>query len=151
MTSIALAPDVALTRRGLLQAGGAAVAALAIAEASHVGSTVEHLGVPAHLQRSTFVPLIGDRFELNSETGRTVARLAAVTDPGFGGPVPGSSREDVFSLVFRDPSSRGVAQDVMTLRHPTLGRFRLLVSRSGPVGGEQQYVAVVNRARPPRR
>jgi hypothetical protein len=152
VTAIAYATNMTVTRRGLLQAGGAAVLAVAVAEVGQVGTALSNVGAPAHLRRSSYVPLIGDRFELNAETGRILARLVAVKDPGFGKPIRGATaREDVFALVFHDPGSARLEQDVMTLRHPALGQFRLLVSPASNGRRGQHYAAVINRARPPRR
>jgi hypothetical protein len=146
--------DPEITRRGLLAAGGAAVVGLALAELSHVSGVAGVLGsrdagVPAYLRRSSFVPLVGDRFVLQAADRRAVVRLTAVDDLGViaaAGAHPGL--DDAFALAFHGPPGMRLDQDVMTLSHASLGSFKLLVSPSGTGHHGQDYAAVINRAVP---
>jgi hypothetical protein len=148
-------PGAAITRRGLVAAAGAAVVGVALAETTHLAGLARGLGefgVPAYLRRSSFAGMVGDRFELLANDGRSVARLVAVDDlpaVAHGGAQAGS--EDAFALVFHASGAARLEQDVMTLTHPRLGRFALLVSPSGTGRHGQDYAAIINRARPPRR
>jgi hypothetical protein len=141
----------AFTRRRLLVAGGAAALA---AIAGELPGAVSALGIAtsAHLRRSSYVPLIGDQFELTGTGGRSVvARLVSVTDLGIGKrmrPLAGS--DDAFALLFHSSSRSLLEQDVMSIRNPVLGRFELLVSPASTGRRGQDYSAAINRAHPPR-
>jgi hypothetical protein len=62
---------------------------------------------------------------------------------------PLAGAEEVFALLFDGPSRPRLEQDVMSLRHPALGRFQLLVSPASTGRRGQDYSAAINRARPP--
>jgi hypothetical protein len=170
MTSIAAGGqgDAALTRRALLAAGGAALATVALADAGRIAAVAARLaspgpspsaaagaglatgGVPAHLRRSTFAGLVGDRFDLTAAGRRVTSRLIAVDDlrrrGGAGAPAPAPApREDAFALVFRSDSGTRLTDDTMTVSHAELGAFPLFISRSGAGRRGQEYAAVVNR------
>jgi hypothetical protein len=156
MTALAYPrPNAAITRRGLVAAAGAAVVGVALAETTHLAGLARglgDLGVPAYLRRSSFAPLVGDRFELLATDGRAVARLVGVDDLPAGGRIGAQAgSDDAFALVFHASGATRLEQDVMTLTHPRLGRFALLVSPSGTGRHGQDYAATINRARPPRR
>ena len=71
--------DTALTRRRLLMAGGAAALAAIVGELPGAVTAVRGFGTPAHLLRSSYVPLIGAPFELTAPgRPRVVARLVSV-------------------------------------------------------------------------
>jgi len=143
--------DAAFTRRWLLAAGGAAALAATVGELRGVVSVLSEGPVPAHLRRSTYLPLVGERFELIAAGGRFVlARLVAVMDLGIGKRArPLAGGEDAFALLFHSPSHPRLEQDVMSLRHPALGRFQLLVTPASTGRRGQDYSAAINRAWPP--
>lgn len=143
--------DAGFTRRWLLAAGGAAALAVTVGELRGVGPVLSEVPIPAHLRRSSYLPLVGERFELIAAGRRDVlARLVAVMDLGIGKRVrPLAEAEEAFALLFHSPSRPRLEQDVMSLRHPALGRFQLLVSPASTGRGGQDYSAAINRARPP--
>jgi hypothetical protein len=157
-------PSATITRRGLLAAGGAAVVGLALTDAARLTSLaggLRDVRVPAYLRASSFVPLVGDRFELTAANGWAAVRLVAVNGLGgarapvglAGSPAPSAPpvADDAFALTFHASGGARLEQDVMTLRHTQLGAFQLLVSPSGTGRHGQDYAAIINRARPPRR
>jgi uncharacterized protein DUF6916 len=149
--------DPEITRRGLLAAGGAAVVGLALAELSHVSGVAGVLGsrdagAPAYLRRSSFVPLVGDRFVLQSADRRAAVRLTGVNDLGvIAAAGAQAGLDDAFALAFHGSPGTRLDQNVMTLSHSGLGSFKLLVSPSGTGHHGQDYSAVINRATPPSR
>ncbi|HWH11844.1 MAG TPA: hypothetical protein VG165_12005 [Solirubrobacteraceae bacterium] len=142
-----------ITRRGLLAAGGAAVVGLALAEGSRLADLAGGFtspAVPAYLRRSTFSPLVGERFVLSAAGRRAVVSLVAVDDLAAGGRTASvAGRDDAFALIFHAPAGARIDQDVMTVSHPGIGRFPLLVSPSGTGHHGQDYAAIINRAGPP--
>jgi hypothetical protein len=129
-----------LTRRGLLASGGAAGAAAFAALNPSVASAITAIGEdPAYLRRSGYARLVGQDFAAGG-WGRTVTlTLAEVGDVGKAG------RDDAFSLLF--VGQAGIESGTQTLRHPSLGSFRLMVSPVDPSGRSQDYEAIVDRSR----
>jgi hypothetical protein len=142
--------DASLTRRRLLAAGGAAALAATLGELRGVAPVLSEVTIPAYLRRSSYLALVGERFELIAAGGRGVlARLVAVVDLGVGARVrPLGGAEEAFALLFHSSSRPRLEQDVVSLRHPALGRFQLLVSPASTGRRGQDYSAVINRARP---
>jgi hypothetical protein len=155
--------DAALTRRGLLAAGGAALATVALADAARIAAVAAQLagaragtgtgaaldtGVPAHLRRSTFTGLVGDRFELAAAGRRVTGRLIAVDELGRGADPSAGPREDAFAVVFHSDGRARLRDDTMTVSHAALGAFPLFISRSGAGRDGQDYVAIINRVSP---
>lgn len=142
--------EARLTRRRLLQGGGAAFAALAIGEG--IGFARRAVGVPrgVGLRRSDYGPYVGRLFRLTSLDGRSLSiPLAAVEDVHVPGQMAGS--EDAFVLVFHaPPGSPALGQAVMTVRHPRGWSQRLLVSPAGTGRRGLDYATVINSARPNR-
>lgn len=143
--------DAAFTRRCLLAAGGAAALAATVGDLRGVVSVLSEVPVPAHLRRSSYLPLVGERFELIAAGRREVlARLVAVIDLGIGKRARRlAGAEDAFALLFHSSSRPRLEQAVMSLQHPALGRFQLLVTPAGTGRRGQDYSAAINRAQPP--
>jgi hypothetical protein len=143
-------PGSGITRASLLKAGAAAAITLA---GVGTADALTARGVPRHVRRSSWEPLVGRTVEARAGRMRAVRlRVVAVEDLASG-PVPTaalSGSEDAFSVVLRGPSSPLLGQAVVPIRHPTLGTTPLLLvpARAGKAG--QDYVVTVNRARPPR-
>jgi hypothetical protein len=136
----------------LLAVGGTAALAATVWELPAVATTLGQIASPAYLRRSSYVPLIGEGFEVTAPGRRPIlARLVSVMDLGIGRRMrPLAGAEDAFALLFRSPTRPRLEQDVMSLRHPVLGRFQLLVSPASTDRRGQDYSATINRARSPR-
>jgi hypothetical protein len=147
-----LAPS---TRRDLLKAGlMAGIAAVIPVEAveaavrpAAAAAPAPGAAVPAALFRSTFTPLLGERFGARGSTAPVALRLAAVRDLPHADRLALVDSEDCFSLRFDGPARRPLAQGTYTLWHASLGAFPLFLvpmglGRQGRVLG---YEAVINR------
>ena len=136
--------EPSLTRRRLVQSGGAAVAGLCVLG----GLPAEALASsgPPHLRRSLWATRTGRAFPAVGASGGTgklhlieVADLArAKTTPALAG------REDAFALTFSGPP--GLGSGIASLRHPTLWWVSVFITPVGPATTEQRYEAVVDRA-----
>jgi hypothetical protein len=116
-----------VTRRSLLQTGGGAMlVALVGGGPWSVAKALAADAVPAHLRRSTYLPLVGSTFSAGSHA----LRLEAVT----------GDREDVFGLTF---TGAPLEQGIHELRHSQLGAFSLFVA---PVGAARDQQAVIDRS-----
>jgi hypothetical protein len=135
----------------LLAAGGAAALAATLWELPALAAALSEIASPAYLRRSSYLPLVGQRFELTAPGRRpVVARLVSVMDLGIGRRMrPLAGAEDAFALLFHSPIRPRLEQDVMSLGHPVLGRFQLLVSPASRGHRGQDYSATINRARAP--
>lgn len=126
-----------LTRRALLASGGAVGIGLAVPWAAHAYA----LGTRSHLRRSSYLPLIGERFQVSGT--HVKLRLARVEDLNR----HQAGSENAFALSFTAP--RGVpplASSVPTnLHHPDLGRFKLLLTPGAAGRTQFRYWAVINR------
>ena len=152
ITAVTSLLDTALTRRRLLMAGGAAALAAIVGELPGAVTAVRGFVTPAHLLRSSYVPLIGAPFELTAPgRRRVVARLVSVSDLGIGRRMrPLAGADDAFALLFHSSSGSRLEQAVMSIRNPVLGRFELLMSPASTGRRGQDYSAAINRAHPPR-
>ena len=103
------------TRRRLLAAGGAAALAATVGELAGVVTALGEIASPAYLRRSSYLPLVGERFELMAPgRHRVVARLVSVTDLGTGKRMrPLVGAEDAFGLLFHSPGRARLDTDVM--------------------------------------
>lgn len=137
-----------VTRRGLLQAGGIAAAALTVGEGVRVVDRAVSTVVRPGLRRSDYQPYIGRRFRISAPGAATVSiPLVAVRDLGSPRSLAGS--ENAFILVFHAPAGLPrLKQAVMSVRHPRGWTRRLLMSPSSPDFDGLDYAAVINRARP---
>jgi hypothetical protein len=135
-----------LTRRRLVQAGGAATAVLYLGGLPGRASAA---GVPSYLSRSAYAELGDAPFTAVTAGGLTpTLRLAEVADlaraahePAFAG------REDAFALLFSGPRDGSLDSGIHELRHPALGAFAVFISPVQASGtGEQLYEVVVDRS-----
>jgi hypothetical protein len=132
-----------ISRRTLLQAGGAAVVGAVFADFGAIASASTG---PVSLKRSRFVPYIGQRVHLTPHRGaRVVGTLVAVED------VPAKSlagSEHAYVLRFRATTTPRMRREITSVQHPKFGSVQLLMTEGGAVGGRQDYLAVVNRVIP---
>jgi hypothetical protein len=138
-----------MTRRRLLQAGGAGVALAVAGGAGRVVSAGAFASANGVLRRSRYAPHVGRAFRLTAPDGTSImAKLAAVEDvaPATQPRLRGS--DDAFVLVFRGPARPQLAQDVLDIRHPGAGRATLLASPSSRGRHGQDYTVVVNTLPP---
>jgi Domain of unknown function (DUF6916) len=117
----------AISRRRLLQLGGAA----ALAAAAPVAID-RLLPAPAALRRSTWLPLVGQRFAVD----HVPLRLEEV-----------HGNDDRFSLLFHSARRPRLEQAVRRIAHPAIGAVDLLLVPAGRVRGGHDYAVVVNRVR----
>jgi hypothetical protein len=96
------------------------------------------------LTADDYVPHVGDRFVLQSESHDAVsARLVEVTPVPASGARPSAlPRKQPFSLVFRAESNQELPQDTYQVRHQDLGDVSLLLVPVSPARGGVQLEAV---------
>ena len=140
------AREPGLTRRRLVQAGGAATAVLYL---GGLTGTASAAGVPSFLTRAAYTSLADPQFGAVTGSGlTTMLRLTEVADlararvePSFAG------RDDAFALLFSGPADLVLDSGIHELRNSVLGAFSVFIS---PVqdqhGGEQRYEVVVDRS-----
>ncbi|MCU1677347.1 MAG: hypothetical protein JWM93_2105 [Frankiales bacterium] len=137
--------DVGLTRRRLVQAGGAATAALYL---GGLTGTAAAGGVPSYLSRSSYAALTDTPFTAVTATGATVTlRLTEVADlararqePSFVG------RDDAFALAFSGPRDVVLQSGIHELYHPSFGAFSVFIAPVENAAAEQHYEVVVDRS-----
>jgi hypothetical protein len=140
-----------MTRRRLLQAGGAGVVLAVAGGAGRVVSAGASATANGALRRSRYAPHVGRSFRLTAPDGTSImAKLAAVEDlsPATQPRLRGS--DDAFVLVFRGPARPQLAQNVLDIRHPGAGRAALLASPCSRGRHGQDYAVVVNSLPPSR-
>jgi hypothetical protein len=137
---------IGLTRRRLVQVGGAATAVLYLGGLSGSASAA---GVPSYLTRSAYAGLGDAPFTALSAGGvAATLRLTEVADlarsrqdPSFAG------RDDAFALLFSGPADLVLDSGIHELRNPSLGAFAVFISPVQASGGsEQRYEVVVDRS-----
>jgi hypothetical protein len=141
----AIDTDLLLSRRRLIQAGGAATAVLYL---GGLTSRASAAGVPSYLTRAAYIPLTDAPFDAATATGMTRLRLTAISDltraahdPSFVG------RDDAFALLFSGPPDSVLDSGVHELRNPDLGAFSVFISPVQASGqAEQHYEVVVDRS-----
>jgi hypothetical protein len=139
-----------VTRRRLLETGGAAFAALTLGEGVRLVQGARTAAGLRGLRRSDYEPYIGHRFGLAVPGGGALsAPLVAVED------FPGQSMrylagsQDAFILIFHAlPGSPRLGQAVMRVTHPRGWTQRLLLSPAGPGRRGLDYATVINRSHP---
>lgn len=140
--------SVGLSRRAFL-AGGASLAAIgAVSGLVSRGATAAlH---PARLRnltlrRSTFLPLVGQPFQIAHDQGSLSVVLRQVSDlePSA---LPGA--EDQFSLMFADAGLRpALPQGTYSISHARQGRISLFIVPVGLARTAQLYQAIINSPR----
>jgi hypothetical protein len=139
-------PADRVTRRHLLQAGGAALALAAVGGAGRAVTAGAAPRAAAGLRRSRFAPYVGERFRLTAPDGTTVhAGLVAVDDYAARALPALRGSEDAFVLIFRGPVAPRLEQAVLDIRHRRTGRVSLLASPASRGARGQDYTVVVNQ------
>jgi hypothetical protein len=130
-----------LSRRHLLAAGGAGVAALWLAP---IGGVAEAATLRPELKRSTWLGL-SDPNLTGDLAGRSAAlRLAEVADlPVAATVAPLRGHDAAFALRFTGPA--GLPQGIYALRHAALGTLELFLAPVGAAGADLRYEAIVDR------
>jgi hypothetical protein len=134
-----------LTRRRLIQGGGAAFAVAMIdlhAWAPALASTVSG-SAPAYLRRSSYEGLTGSAFEASFAGGGQALTLASISD--LGRPEVAGA-DDAFSLEFTGSSEQVITQGIHTLSHPSLGSFDVFVAAVDQPEQTQAYQLIVDRS-----
>jgi hypothetical protein len=117
----------AISRRRLLQLGcAAAVVAAAPMATDHL------LQAAPPMHRSTWLPLVGERFAVDT----TRLRLEEVR-----------GRDDTFALLFHGARLPRLEQAVRRIAHPAVGAVDLLIVPVGIGRRGQDYEVVINRGR----
>jgi hypothetical protein len=140
--------SVGLSRRAFL-AGGASLAAIGAVSGvvSRGAAAVLH---PARLKnlalrRSTFVPLVGQPFQIAHDQGSLTVVLREVSDLG---PSVRPGAEGQFSLTFADAGLRSaLPQETYSFSQPRLGRISLFIVPVGLARTAQLYQAIINSPR----
>jgi hypothetical protein len=140
-----------MTRRRLLQAGGAGVALAVTGGAGRVVTAGAASTAAGALQRSRYAPYVGRSFRLTAPDGTSImARLAAIEDVAPAAQPRLRGSDDAFVLVFRGPARPQLAQDVLDIRRAGAGRAALLASPCSRGRHGQDYAVVVNTLPPSR-
>jgi hypothetical protein len=128
-----------LSRRRLLAAGGAGVAALWLAP---VGGVAEAATLRPELKRATWLGLADPAVDV---AGRSASlRLVEVADLPVATALPALQGHDgAFALRFTGPAD--LPQGTHALRHPELGAFELFLVPGGALDGGRRYEAIVDR------
>jgi hypothetical protein len=127
-------PLDAISRRRLLQLGAAG--AVAVAAPLAAGRARAGAGIPVALRRSTYLPLVGERFTVAAGAGSAALRLVEVR-----------GRDDAFALLFHGSGRPRLEQAVRRIAHPAIGTAELLMVPAGTGRRGQDYEIVVNRTR----
>lgn len=138
-----------LTRRRLLQSGGAAFAVTLVDLHGWVPALASGVSgsAPAYLRRSSYVPLTGQSFTVASDgQGSQTLTLLSVSDldgPGLAG------SEDAFRLEFSGPLGQSMQQGVYRLTNPALGPAELFIAAVDRPQSAQGYELIVDRSLSP--
>ena len=96
----------------------------------------------SHLSLEQFRKHVGSTFRISSRSRSATVELVTVDDGENRRAQRGGS---CFTLLFRDPSSSELPQDLYTLRHGTLGTFPLLLVPAGRGPSGTGLEGVINR------
>jgi len=129
-----------ISRRGLLQAGGAAMVGAAFGD---IGAAAAAVTSNSGLKRSRFSPYVGQKVTLTPTRGMPITgKLVSVED------VPAKAlkgSQNAYVLRFRSKATPSLGTHITTVRHPRFGSVDLLMSAGGRAKDGQDYLAVVNR------
>lgn len=140
--------DLHLTRRRLVQVGGATTALVALHGLGQAAGIAAAATDRRHFSRATYTGLGDLTFDATGSDGST-SRLTltgvtdlirARTEPAFAG------RDDAFTLTFTGPGARPLPAGTTTLRHTTLGEFDLFLAPGGSPREIREYEAVIDRS-----
>jgi hypothetical protein len=138
-------PQPKLTRRQLVQIGGASVAVWYLGGPAARAAAA---GEAAHLRRASYTGLKGTRFAAVTPGGAPVTlRMTAVGDLVRARSEPSlRGHDDAFALTFTGPATIFMESGISRLQHPTLGWVSLFISPAGPTTTTQSYEVVVDRS-----
>jgi hypothetical protein len=130
------------TRREVLGAGlGFAGATLALGT---IGlGVLDRSARPSYLAETTYRPLVGSVFNVETPSGKIALTLAGTRSLGplrYGQAL--ISGKENFALDFK--GRLGMTSGVHTLSHPALGQFQLFINPVGQPGSSQRYEAIIN-------
>jgi hypothetical protein len=130
-----------LSRRHLLAAGGAGVAALWLAP---IDGIAEAATLRPELKRATWLGLADPDVTVRAAGPSTALRLVEVADLPVATALPALQGHDgAFALRFTGPV--GLPQGTHALRHAELGAFELFLVPVGGEGADRRYEAIVDR------
>jgi len=136
-----------LTRRRLLQSGGAAAAVALIdlhpVTAALASNANTASNTPAYLRRSSYTSLSSNGFTVSADGVQQTLELLSVSDLKRAG-LQGA--DDAFMLQFSGPGSETIEQGTHVLSHPTLGSFELFSTPVNQPQSTQTYAIVVDRS-----
>jgi hypothetical protein len=140
------------SRRELMRAGAFVIAGgcaltAGLSQLESIGGSV---GSPT-LVRSTFEPLVGERFGLSSSgsgPGPDGLELFKVRPLRFGPTAAQPGGQDSFSLLFRGPLADSLEQGVYTLEHHRVGELAVFLVPMWPEHDALYYEGVFNRSVP---
>src|SRR4051812_36386265 len=131
----------ALTRRGLLRAGGAAGAAAVVGTKPWAPAAASAAVPRSPLLRSSYTTLRSTQFAIDG-IPVTLARVSDLPAAATVKVLAGS--EEAFSLLFAAPTSAALASGIHTFRQRELGQFELFVAPVEIADDQQLYEVVVN-------
>ena len=105
--------------------------------------------MPVVLERATFAERLGETFRTVLEPGNLL-ELELVEVEALGSASPGddqprpSARQNPFSIVFRGPKDKTLAQGTFRMEHDAIGSFDLFLVPIGEDQDGRQYEAVFN-------
>jgi hypothetical protein len=130
----------ALTRRGLLRAGGLAGAATVVSGRPWAPPIASAATAPSPLLRSSYTSLRSKQFSVDG-VGLTLVSVsdlpAAATVKALAG------AEEAFSLILSGPTAVTLAAGIHTFRNRELGTFELFVAPVQAPAADQLYEVVV--------
>lgn len=135
-----------LSRRAFL-AGGASLAGIGSVSVLVPQGAAAAVLTPTTLKklayrRSTFLPLVGQAFQIIDSQGSITVVLRQVADLQ---PTVRPGTEDQFSLIFREAAAQpALAQGTYSIGHAGQGRISLFVVPVGPRQATQKYQAVID-------
>lgn len=140
-------PGHVLTRRRLLQSGGAAAAVALIdlhpVTAALAANANTASNPPAYLRRSSYTSLPSKGFTISADGVQQTLELLSVSDLDRAG-LQGA--DNAFMLQFSGPGTEKIEQGTHVLSHPTLGSFELFSTPVNQPQSTQTYAVVVDRS-----
>lgn len=138
-----------MTRRRLVQVGGAAAATIYLAGLTSAAAVAATVAAPAYLRRASYAALRGTTFTASGAAGASVALrlddvadlVRARTEKALAG------RDDAFALTLSGPRATPLAAGSYAIGHASLGSFSLFLAPVGrPSATLQSYEVVVDRS-----
>jgi hypothetical protein len=143
------APDRALTRRRLMQAGAGTAAALYLGGFERLSGVAGASWAPASLRRSSYAGLAERSFQVWVDGVPQVLELAGADDLPVAATVPSlRGLDDAFALHFTGVAGAAFSGATRELVHPELGRFSLFLAPVEQPGEVQRYEAIIDRTVP---